>query len=263
MANKSNRVLYYLSSFGEWMSDSIYRPKNHIQKIATQVNTKLNRRFRERNKDTRQTDYRYDLLPNPYIATRERETTGMQDVYEQTGYSVGYPAWNLLYYALMTSLHFTDERDPVIIETGTNHGFSTIVLAQVLKDLNLNTKIISVEFDQATSDIAAKNIEAAGLSDYVELHVGDAVQFLREFVANNDHIDFIFLDDDHKYEHVRKEFEIIYSSVVACNGKVYLDNTAYSGVGRAIRYIKRAYGGNLVEFLNCSWGPPGNAIWQP
>lgn len=33
-------------------------------------------------------------------------------------------------------------------------------------------------------------------------------------------------------------------------------------MAKALRHIKAAYGGNLIEFLNCSWAPPGNAIWQ-
>ena len=27
--------------------------------------------------------------------------------------------------------------------------------------------------------------------------------------------------------------------------------------------IRAEYGGSVVEFANCSWSPPGNAIWQP
>lgn len=179
-----------------------------------------------------------------------------------TGYSIGYPAWNLLYYALYTSLHFHKTRKPVIIETGTNRGFSTIILAQVLKDLQIDAKIITVELNAEVAEIARANIAKAGLSDYVELHVQDSLAFLRDFVKTHDHIDFAFLDGNHDFEHVRQEFAIIHPRIVACSGKVYLDNTASAGVGRVIRYIKRAYGGNLVEFLYCSWGPPGNAIWQ-
>ncbi|MGJ3240287.1 MAG: O-methyltransferase [Anaerolineae bacterium] len=263
MANQANRFSFYAGRLLEWAGDSIYRPKNFFTKFLTQMQTKLGRRFRESNAHTRRIDYNYNLLPNPYIAEQEAQTGSIDDVLAHTGYSVGYPAWNLLYYALYASLNFTDQRPPIIIETGTNQGYSTIVMAQVLHDLKINSKIITVEFDSATAEIARQNIEAAGLSEYVDLRVGDAVQFLRDFVATHDHIDFIFLDDDHSYEHVRREFDIIYKHVVACNGKVYMDNTASGGVGRALRYIRRAYGGNLVEFLNCSWGPPGNAIWQP
>jgi hypothetical protein len=42
----------------------------------------------------------------------------------RTGLSMGYPAWNLLYYTLLCSL----PPDPVVAEVGTNLGFSTIVL---------------------------------------------------------------------------------------------------------------------------------------
>ncbi len=34
---------------------------------------------------------------------------------------------------------------------------------------------------------------------------------------------------------------------------------------RRLRYsvLYRVTPGNMVEFVNCSWLPPGNALWQP
>jgi len=136
------------------------------------------------------------------------------------------------------------------------------MLAQVLKDLQINAKILTVEYTAERVELAKKNVAAAGLSDYVEFHIQDSLEFLRDLVSRVDNIDFAFLDDNHEYEHVRTEFSIIYPKVLVCAGKVYFDNTASGGVARVLRYIKRAYGGNIVEFLNCSWGPSGNAIWQ-
>jgi hypothetical protein len=34
-------------------------------------------------------------------------------------------------------------------------------------------------------------------------------------------------------------------------------------VAEALRRIRAAHGGNLIEFANCSWAPPGNAVWRP
>jgi cephalosporin hydroxylase len=76
-------------------------------------------------------------------------------------------------------------------------------------------------------------------------------------------VDFALLDGAHDAEHVLAEFELVHPLVRSCGGKVYFDNTSAGGVAEALRRIGAAHGGNLVEFANCSWAPPGNAIWQP
>jgi hypothetical protein len=76
-------------------------------------------------------------------------------------------------------------------------------------------------------------------------------------------LDFAFLDGNHEAEHAFREFELIHPKLTSPYSTVYLDNTKELGVAEAIKRIMERFGGNLVEFPNCSWGPPGNAIWQP
>jgi predicted O-methyltransferase YrrM len=148
------------------------------------------------------------------------------------------------------------------METGTNHGVSTIVLAQALKDAGRCGVVRTVDIDPGVVEIARANVARAGLSEYVEFHVEDSLKYLERLASEVSAIHFAFLDGNHEYDHVRKEFGIIHARVAACRGKVYFDNTTAGGVARALRYIRVAYGGNLIEFENCSWCPPGNAIWQ-
>jgi hypothetical protein len=77
------------------------------------------------------------------------------------------------------------------------------------------------------------------------------------------YIDFAFLDANHEFEFVRKEFELVHPLVERAGGKVFLDNTTFGGVYDMLTHIRERYGGNLIEFRNASWSPPGNAIWQP
>jgi cell wall assembly regulator SMI1 len=57
---------------------------------------------------------------------------------------------------------------------------------------------------------------------------------------------------------------LIHAKVVARRGKVQFDNSGRGGeVAEALRLIQERFGGNLVEFDNCSRRLPGNAIWQP
>lgn len=205
-------------------------------------------------------DYERRLLPNPYLAELESASPDLQTAVRMTGVSIGYPAWNLLYYSLLCSL---PPEDAVVVETGTNQGFSTIVMAQALKDAGAGAVVSTIDIDPEVVARARENVQKAGLTEYVEFHVGDSLEFLTELVTRRDHVDFAFLDGNHEFRHVVKEFEIIHPKVAACRGKVYFDNTVSGGVADALRRIQATYGGSVVEFLNCSWSPPGNAIWQP
>jgi hypothetical protein len=228
-------------------------------------------RFRTR----RRFDYERRLLPNPQLASLEPES--VKDpvaARELSGHTVGYPAWNLLYYSLLCSLPGPEPDPPslvpnplpndvVILETGTNRGLSTIVMAQVIADVGLDAVVHTVDADEEVVAVARSNIEQAGLADRVEFNVGDSREFLAARIADVDHLDFVFLDDDHSCDHVLEEFAIVHPALCARRGTAYFDNTSRGGAAEAIAEIKARYGGNLVRFDNCSWAPPGNAIWQP
>lgn len=219
------------------------------------------RRGAGRFKDTRRAfDYDRNLLPNRYLAELESASPNLETAVTLTGLSIGYPAWNLLYYCLLCSL---PRGEAVVVETGTNHGFSTIVMAQAMKDAGARGVVRTIDIDPSVVPRAMENVEKAGLTDYVDFKIGDSLAHLRDLVGDQDHVDFAFLDGNHERVHVVKEFEILYPKLAACGGKAYFDNTASGGVADALRQIRATHGGNVVEFRSCSWSPPGNAIWQP
>lgn len=203
------------------------------------------------------------LLPNPILADADAGRTDLSGAVEATGLSMGYPAWNLLYYVLFCSIAGGDDAEVVVIETGTNHGFSTIALAQALKDAGARGVVDTVDIDAVVVELAKRNVSRAGLASHVRFHTGDSIAFLRTLVSERPRIDFAFLDGSHDEMDVRREFDILFPSIVAARGTVYFDNTGWGGVAAALRHIRRAYPGNLIELRNCSWSPPGNAIWQP
>jgi precorrin-6B methylase 2 len=216
----------------------------------------------------RRYDYDRRLLPNPHLARLEPpEVQDWKASRHLTGRTPGYPTWNLLYYSLYCSLPveryeegFTPSKlrqDPIVVETGTNYGISTIVMAQALEDAGVASRVLTVERDEGFQAVARENVEAAGLSHRVSFHLGGSIAFLREL----DRIDFLYLDDNHVYEHVVAELEVVDGKLVE-GGSVYFDNTLEGGVAEALKTIPERYGGNVVHFRNCSLGPPGNAIWQ-
>jgi predicted O-methyltransferase YrrM len=206
-------------------------------------------------------NYKYELLPNSFLIKQEKGVANIDSAIRNTGLTVGYPAWNLLYYSLLCSLSDIS-REVVVVETGTNQGYSTIVLAQALNDINAKGYVHTVDISKSNIELAKYNVEKAGLIKYVKFYEDDAVAFLKDFVKKVKYVDFIFIDDLHEYSHIKKEFSIIYPRIVACNGKAHFDNTSQGGVCNALHFIKNAYPGNIIEFRNCSWSPPGNAIWQ-
>jgi SAM-dependent methyltransferase len=208
----------------------------------------------------RRFDYDRRLLVNPYLAERDADCHDLRSAVARTGLSLGYPAWNLLYYTLLCSL---PPSDPVVVETGTNQGFSTIVMAQALIDGGGGGVVRTVDIDPAVVELAKANAERAGVAGRIRFHVGDSRDFLAGLAGEVDHVDFAFLDGDHRAGAVVAEFERLLPLVTACGGKVYFDNTSSGGVARALERIRASHGGDLIEFPNCSWAPPGNAIWQP
>src|SRR6266542_833803 len=112
--------------------------------------------LRRPNNSARRFDYDRNLLPNEYLAQLESRTGDLKEAVQTTGMSLGYPAWNLLYYSLLCSI---PERDPVVVETGTNRGFSSIVMAQALKDSGHPGIVRTVEFDPSLAEVARQNID--------------------------------------------------------------------------------------------------------
>jgi predicted O-methyltransferase YrrM len=234
-----------------------------VTTLAAVANVRHPRRRKLIGGSRRRFDYERRLLPNPEVAALEPpEATGAEQIAGTTDWSIGYPAWNLLYYSLYTSI-LPELDDVVVLETGTNRGISSIVMAQALEDLGTSALLHTVELDPELVAVARENVERAGLGHRVDFHIGDAIEFLAEMAERHDHFDFVLIDDLHTYEQVMKEIEIVVPRVAPRGGKVYFDNAAWGDVLAALVDMKKVHGGNVVHFDNCSYKPPGNAIWQP
>ena len=89
-----------------------------------------------------------------------------------------------------------------ILEIGTLHGYSAILMANFLLSINDNddndnaTKFIVVclEIDKKLANIAKKNIEKAGLSDKIKVMNGDALEIIPKLNNNHYRFDLVFID---------------------------------------------------------------------
>jgi predicted O-methyltransferase YrrM len=77
-----------------------------------------------------------------------------------------------------------------VVEIGTLFGYSAIWMARTLPP---DGKIVSVESEARHAEVAALNIEAAGMGDRVEILVGDAGEML---AAVETPVDLVFIDAD-------------------------------------------------------------------
>jgi len=79
-----------------------------------------------------------------------------------------------------------------ILEIGTSYGYSTIWLAEAARQTG--GKVITLEIDNQKAAYAKMQIEKAGLSEFVDFKVNDALQSISEIANQNAKIDFVLVD---------------------------------------------------------------------
>jgi predicted O-methyltransferase YrrM len=77
-----------------------------------------------------------------------------------------------------------------ILEIGTLYGYSAILMGSMLPEEN-SGKVITIEIDEGSANIARKNIEDAALANKVEVIVGDALEIIPKLRGK---LDMVFLD---------------------------------------------------------------------
>jgi predicted O-methyltransferase YrrM len=83
-----------------------------------------------------------------------------------------------------------DYKPRKILEIGTLYGYSAILMSSMLPEEN-GWKVITIEIDKKSANIARKNIEDAALGNRVEVIVGDALGIIPKL---NVKFDMVFLD---------------------------------------------------------------------
>ncbi len=211
--------------------------------------------------------YRLSALPNQRLIDLEDGVSSIEEARKASGATIGYPGWGLLYHLLLC--HLDRGRTETIIETGTNHGCTTIVLAQALRDSGGDGKVVSIELDPKNVNVARDNLSKASLVDYVQIIEGDTRTQLPRLLRTLERpVRFAFLDASHLLNDVMFEFETILPHL-SSDAIVAFDNTYAIGeenedqrVNGALKLITERFGGNLINLEFVSWYTPGLAIWQ-
>ncbi len=210
--------------------------------------------------------YDLGLLPNAHLRSLEQDVADIEQAQTRSGLTIGYPGWGLIYHLALCSLD--PNRYSVVIETGTNRGCSSIVLAQALADRGQGGVLHTIDIDASVAEIAGRNLQAAGLEAFVSQHVGSSLDVLPQVLAQVERVDLAFLDGSHTMHDALTEFDLVLPKL-AEGALVIFDNTyqiADEGedqrVYGALQEILRRGEGHLINLPYVSWYTPGVAIWQ-
>lgn len=211
-------------------------------------------------------DYDRARLPNAHLRSLDEGVADIETARTRSGLTIGYPGWSLIYDLAVSTID--PDGDNPIIETGSNWGCTTIVLAQALIDRKARGHVWTVEIDPANAAKARANYQAAGVADRVTLVEGDAKATVRDLVKDMAPIRFAFLDGCHLHDDVVIEFEGVVDRL-APGALVVFDNTYEIAdfpedprVNGALKTIVAKHGGNLINLPFVSWYTPGVAVWQ-
>ncbi|KAJ2726171.1 hypothetical protein GGI07_000810 [Coemansia sp. Benny D115] len=122
-----------------------------------------------------------------------------------------------------------------VLEIGTFTGTSAIFFANGLKrngvsagpDSSGNFPVVSLEISEEYAGVARRNIENVGVGEYVDIHVGGAIDSLKKLEGQV--FDIIFFDAD-KTEYVKYYETVLELGLLSKKGILIADNTAFDWV---------------------------------
>lgn len=106
-----------------------------------------------------------------------------------------------------------------VLELGTSIGYSTVWIADALRQTNGN--IDSIERSENKIPVAMENIKSCGFEDLVSIHHGEIIEVLKAFSAEQRKFDFVFMDADRGHYH---EYFPIIESMLRENAIIVADN---------------------------------------
>ena len=115
-----------------------------------------------------------------------------------------------------------------VLELGTSNGYSTLWL---LLNLDINSKLTTIEIDEKRFTIAKDNFEKLDLN--VNCMKDNSISFLQNTQEN---YDFIFVDSNHK--EFKKILEMILNRKIMKNGVIIFDNIVSHKRDEFLDYVK-------------------------
>ncbi len=113
-----------------------------------------------------------------------------------------------------------------ILEIGMSLGYSTIWFAEAISK-KTGGKIITIDQDKKKIELAKRNFEDAGLSDFIDIRHGDALEVLLDIKNesnSSESFDFVFIDADK--ERYIQYFDVLFP-MVKPGGLIGADNILF------------------------------------
>ena len=110
-----------------------------------------------------------------------------------------------------------------VLEIGTAIGYSAIITA---RSMDADGKILTLEYEEKTAEIARGNIARAGLTDRIEVVCADAKDYL-SYIDEDECMDMIFLDGP-KAHYIYMLDDCV--RLLKCGGVLISDNVLYKGM---------------------------------
>ena len=112
--------------------------------------------------------------------------------------------------------------DPTrVLELGTFSGYSAICMAEAMRpDSTLDT----IEIDDELEETIRQNVATSPASEKIRLHIGDAVEILKDFAPET--FDLVFIDADKR---IYSDYYRLVFPLVKVGGYIIADNTLWGG----------------------------------
>ena len=127
-----------------------------------------------------------------------------------------------------------------VLEIGTSNGYSTLWIADALKDSGLNGHLTTIEYYEKRQCIARENIEKCNLSEYVTFKQGKAL----EIISTLDFIpDMVFIDAN-KSEYIQY-FDILKDKLPV--GAIILADNVVSHAAKVADFLEEIKNDNRFQ----------------
>ena len=244
--------LFFQNIFGNYITIKILGDeKKYLKLFKNYLKEKNNLEdFIKKNIETKDVDYINNLALQTQIVIKK----------SPLNYNHGF----LIFYYLKKFLINNKSKKITILETGTARGFSTIIMSHVLKKLNINGKIHTIDVipnnkkiywncisDPKNGKVTRKELlnKYKKEQQYISFNYGSSEKIIKKL--NLERINFAFLDGSHDYEDVKIEYNYLKN----CQKKgdiIFFDDVTpgvFDGIVKIVNEIKNE---NLykVTFLN-------------
>lgn len=91
-----------------------------------------------------------------------------------------------------------------ILELGCSYGLSTYVIAQAIRDSGKSSRFDTVDINMNFALCTRRTLNKHGLTDYVNIWVGDAGPICESFSMLGRKFGFVFVDHSHEYRPVSR-----------------------------------------------------------